>query len=449
MGKRFASEPRDLVALQPPPPLKDTKTKDIVHAAEHYLERWRWIVSEFAAISQLECPFVCPRCGNEANYSGMPLWHRLTLVSGAYYEAAVRELILRRLEETGPLPPGLNLNSLDQFLKQFPRDAVLPEDVSVAHLVHVKYRIALVGAFFISPLRGLHGSPIQPFEESAHNGLLQLHNLRTRSKNSDYRRLLTSLTHGLIEILSAMYSVPHPAWNADHKLGPFSAIRLPELALLARRNEAVIKRYGVKNVESIYEQQLALIMQSFGFIVVRTRKGDRTVDLVCIAGDPNSSMTVLVEAKTTKRPYTLPTDDQRALIEYARDVRQNLTTLPSLSLVLIVAPSASNSIEPRLAHLESEAGVPVRLISAGDFAQLREFIAGPLRLPVFRNATLASPTRVLHGLPTIIAADSQKVAEAHEALVRACLPGAHEASRAQTHWDHEHAPTDSGSQSSK
>jgi hypothetical protein len=249
--------------------------------------------------------------------------------------------------------------------------------------------------------------------------------------------LISQLSTGLIRILSATYAMPFTTWNAEHKLGPFSAIRLPELSLLARRDPTTIRKYGHKQVEVLFEQQLSLILQSFGFIVVRTRRGDRTVDLVCISGDPRQQMTILVEAKTTRGAYSLPTDDERALLEYVRDVRENLTTMPALAFVLIVAPAASSKIESKLASIESKAGVPVRLITASDVAQLRESLAGPLMLGPFRSMLLTSATKLLSNLPTLQREAQQDINKAHEMLVRACLPGARSSEPVPAHWDHE------------
>ena len=233
-----------------------------------------------------------------------------------------------------------------------------------------------VGAYFIGPFRrfGHSNFPLAPFEENAHTHLEALQELRKESRNIDYRNTVSQLSVGIIRILSAAYALPTTSWNAEHKLGPFSLIRLPELSLLARRDPVIVGKYGSKQIESIFEQQLSLILQSFGFIVVRTRRGDRTVDLVCISADPRQRMTILVEAKTTKGAYSLPTDDERALLEYVRDVRENLTTMPPLAFVLIVAPKATSRIETELTSIEAKTGTPVRLISASDFAQLRESI---------------------------------------------------------------------------
>ena len=195
-----------------------------------------------------------------------------------------------------------------------------------------------------------------------------------------------------LDFCTQVYDEEHASWKSKHRIGAFSAIRLRELDLLARRDNAMIRKYGTKQVEKIFEQQLALIAQSLGLHVVPTRSGQRTVDLICISADPAVRLSFLLEAKTTQRPYNLPRDDARALIEYVNDVRRALTTLPPLQFVLIVGPTASSTLEGKLQRLEIEVGLPVRFCTAADIAQLRELITGPL--PAQRTGA-ARTTRAL------------------------------------------------------
>jgi hypothetical protein len=129
-------------------------------------------------------------------------------------------------------------------------------------------------------------------------------------------------------------------------------------------------------------------MLSFGLYVVSTRRGHSTIDLICISGAVEERMTILVEAKTSKKPYTFPKKDARALKDYIIDVQRTLTTLPPLSLVLVAGPSASKTVSKRIRFFESEAGVPVRFIAARQLAALREAIPGPLPLRAFFRSAL-------------------------------------------------------------
>jgi hypothetical protein len=204
--------------------------------------------------------------------------------------------------------------------------------------------------------------------------------------------------------------------------GPFSSIRLSELSAIASRDEAVRKRYGERRVEHVFEQQLALVVQSFGFLVVQTRTGKRRVDLVCISPDPTDPYTVLIEAKSSRKPYALPTDDQRALKEYVEEVRRTRVTLPSLRLVLLVGPSAASTLEGKLNDLEATITTPVRFIGASDFATLRDRIAGPVPSRALRDLAIGESTRVL-GDPYVesVVDAVRQTNEAHTAFVDALL----------------------------
>jgi hypothetical protein len=218
-----------------------------------------------------------------------------------------------------------------------------------------------------------------------------------------------------------IYDEIQSSWPDGHRLGAFSSIRLPELDLLARRDKRMMKKYGNKQVEKIFEQQLALIVQSLGLYVISTRAGERTVDLICISADPTVRLTFLLEAKTTQRPYNLPRDDARALIEYVQEIRRALTTLPPLEFVLIVGPVASSTLAAKLQRLEVELGLPVRFCSAEDIAQLRELIAGPLPLNDMAERVRMGPWVLPSTFVEDIHKRHQQLRDSHEAFVKAML----------------------------
>jgi hypothetical protein len=384
----------------------------------------------------------CPKCGRIRTYSGGDLWSRLLLVTGAYYENACRAFtVASKASQAQAGPPGLSIPSMKSASALPPGEH--PDRYVEARMIHIDYQLAMIATYMIAPLKRIPAnSPVPDFERMAHESVQLLSRWRTKARNRDLRQLATVLTDGLLELLTATYSDHARTWNKEHRSGPFSAIRLPEFALLAHRDPSTISLYGEKNVESVFEQQLALILQSFGFIVIQTRRGERTVDLVCISPDSGCPMTILVEAKTTKSEYKLPTSDQRALLEYTRDVRANLTTLPALAFVLIITPSVSTSVEHRLSALEAEAGVPIRLMTAKHLAELRESIPGPIRVPTFRAVVLESPRRVLPSVAKVIADESKNIALAHETLVRAYLPATRERVADGDLWGHDHSSKD-------
>jgi hypothetical protein len=175
-------------------------------------------------------------------------------------------------------------------------------------------------------------------------------------------------------------------------------------------------------IEKIFESQLSLIFQSLGFYVVSTRIAESSVDLICVSPDTGSaSYSMLVEAKTTSHPYTLPKDDSRALIDYINDVRGNLTTGGPLSFALILGPSASKNLATRVRGLEISAGLPVRFASAQWLASLREGILGPLPHRVFRDELLASPSVVADEALEKIAGRVEKRQTSIENMVRSFL----------------------------
>jgi hypothetical protein len=160
-------------------------------------------------------------------------------------------------------------------------------------------------------------------------------------------------------------------------LGPFTA--LDELPQLAARNGSVIKRYGESAIETRFEAQLAILMQSFGFTVVRTERAQRRIDLVCIAPAPaGESYTILVEAKTTAANYALPTKDSRAIAEYITSVRSALKSLPPLRLVIIVGNTPAKTVIGKLAELEADCGLPIRYFDAWLLRNLRHRLPGPV-----------------------------------------------------------------------
>jgi hypothetical protein len=169
-------------------------------------------------------------------------------------------------------------------------------------------------------------------------------------------------------------------------------VGLKELRLLSVRNEIVIEKYGVKRVERVFEQKLALIFQSLGFTVVSARPGESGADLLCVAR--SDRFTFLVDAKSSKGPYALPKADQRAIRDYVSEFSSDLSDLPSLAFVLIVGGKAAGTVPAKLEELEASAGVPVKFMPIGLVVKLRETLPGPVLPKQFREA-------VIHGDPVL------------------------------------------------
>ena len=166
-------------------------------------------------------------------------------------------------------------------------------------------------------------------------------------------------------------------------------MRLGELDSLARRTEQAIKRYGKDRVAGRFEQQLALLASSLGCVVVQTRRFERSVDIVCCSEVPRA--TFLIEAKTTARAYSLPTSDERALVEYVETVRDGLGVLPSLQLALLVGPDPASTLGPKLRRLSIQLKIPVRYLRAADLAKARLRISGSFPLGKFLSELKDAP----------------------------------------------------------
>jgi hypothetical protein len=255
----------------------------------------------------------------------------------------------------------------------------------------------------------------EPIENIVHRLLTTL-----VARSSDLR--LRELAHDLGYCAVRAVALAYPETGLDvYKSGPFSAIKLNEFSSLARRDDAVVKRYGQGRVAKVFEHQIALIMQSLGAMVIQTRPGTRTVDLLCIPADGSEPLIFLVEAKTTKRAYGLPVADQRALKEYVRDT-QRLTTLPPLRFVLVVAPEAGKQLGARIRQLEIDLGVPVRFLASLDLVQLRESVLLPFPFSDIVEEIVKSPHVIPEGLGERISEARKRQQEAHEAVVKAMMP---------------------------
>jgi hypothetical protein len=449
-------------------PLIGATPKALRRAADNFHQSWIYLSS--AKELYLRGEATPPGTGEALG--GKDLWWRLFLIIGAYYDFSVR-LLLRAVamnQAVHPLP-GLGLAMADEWVDALNKEdleAVRQEFISVvdgnlpaeeveraklklfslfkvgsleeageailwdmdrttAAFLAGTYVTALSAAVFGELLRHSNTPPelIEDMDGISHrtaavlfagphsSGRWPPHVLKLS------QRLVTTVFEQWVRIYD------RPDWDKSHRIGPFSSIRLTELAPLANRDARMSKKYGSKRVEKVFEQQLALIVQSFGFYVVSTRTGQRTVDLICISADPTARFTFLLEAKTSGRPYALPRDDARALLEYIREVRTGLTTLPPLHFVLMIGPPPSATLEKKLQGLEAEAGSPIRYCSAHELAQLREVVAGPLPLNDFADHLLLAPRVVPAGFAQTMRSRVDELRSSHEALVRTMLGPAH------------------------
>lgn len=142
-----------------------------------------------------------------------------------------------------------------------------------------------------------------------------------------------------------------------------SVLQIHELPFLASRESHMLEKYGSKEVEVRFEQQLCLALQIYGFRTVPALKGTRQGDIICLT-DTVPPTAVLVEAKTSARPYRLPVKDQRALIEYAQRLTASSWFQHPLRLICIVGPDPDRNLADRLKRLEANTHVAMRYCSA-------------------------------------------------------------------------------------
>jgi hypothetical protein len=380
---------------------------------------------EYDQLCGCSASYECSGCGVKHELAGRDLWCRKFFILGCYYDFSVRRLIAaENRSKKHDLAPGLNLPAHSQFLEKFPHKAQNP-DPAVGHLIISKYLSCLMPTYFTRLLRAFPAPnfPMSVFEEQAHGGVCSLHGYSFSAPHQDLRRCANKLAHGLLDLLKTVYSSEQIVWNEDHKSGPFSALGTHELALLASRDKKLLSRYGTKQVEKVFERQLALLFQSYGFYVVGTKSGQKTVDLICISSDPRQKMTILVEAKTSGKTYSLPTKDRRALVEYAKDVKKSLTGMPNLEFVLITGPQPGSTLEGRLSRLEAEIQTPARYVTAAELAAARECMPGPLPMGALRNDVILSGTRILKNLDKSILKTYQSQQQAYSHFVGTMLGG--------------------------
>lgn len=428
------SLPDDAVAfIALPPPersaLARARTPGLIKAVSSLKTAWL-----HTALGALDLPdradVRCLSCGREHTLSREDLFARLALSIGSYYDYAARKLI----RAGGDLPAGFlpmfRAPQLDELLHNGPlfhSDEPDPYEILRVdfRMLSVRYHLGLTAVYFRSLMASapVHGAHAQ-LEALAHSELSDLHADTGRRAHPDFRALAHRFTTTLAEGLSNLYEAEAARTNPEHAAGPFSMLQPAELGLLARRDAGAIGRYGPKGVEAAFETQLALVMASLGFFVVRTDRGTRTVDLVCMSADPQAHFSVLLEAKSTARPYAFPPRDQRALEEYARSVQQSLRTMPPLRFILLTSHSAARTLPEKVRAFEASVGVPTRFIPAQELANLREFVIGPLWHSDLARTLARSEHVIESGFARTLAHRAREIEAVHQDAVRTMLPAA-------------------------
>ena len=418
-----------------PPPeesaVTDAAPGELIGLAELYLKQAVALLGGEITIAEEPVEIPCPDCGERVKFEAGELWDRTLLSLMCYYDFAMRsvidagEMTAERVQST--LRIEISRHLLDRVKEGIEGDSIEQKRAQAAIFV-TEYHQCLISTYFLDMLRGRLGGDVglAMLEQLVHEELCSLHNGERRFASKTLKIMANRLLHQSLHQLESIYKAERQSLNTEHRPGPFSAIRLQELSLLARRDQAIIKKYGTKDVERLFEQQLALIAQSLGFYVVPARVGECGADLICVSSDQR--WTFLLEAKTTSKRYSLPAKDRRALVEYVTMVQTALTTLPRLEFVLIVSWEGSKTLGGKLRALEAETGVPVRFCCAQDLAALREMSLGPIPTDVFRSEVLGKPEVLPKGFVGEVVRKSEQGQAAHVHFVREMLevhrPGA-------------------------
>lgn len=342
------------------------------------------------------------------------IWDSLFLTVAIYYNYAFRRYVEVEKGEKD-LPAGISLRSIEKFIQG---DVDKDEDIFHLRTMSFEYFSCMMVLYILPSMKGssMPVGVISVFESQYHQRIFRFY--KYINALSGMKKKVGMALFGSVLGMAKRVFVEMP-YDKEYMPGAFSAIKTSELSLIASRNEVVIKRYGSKSIEKIFESQLALIMQSFGMYVVSTRMGVSTVDLLCISSFPEKQYTFLIEAKTTNKPYSLPRKDFRALKEYVEDVRRNLQTLPQLKFVVLVAHEPSKNLPNKLREFQTETGVPIRFIHAKQVSGLREKLVGLLPPDIFADKILSSPFVLDKGFVEEIVKSHITLQKAHSDFVEA------------------------------
>lgn len=319
-------------------------------------------------------------------------WSRLILVAGSYYDFLLTELLDQRRDD-GELPPGFRLPDMKRYLDEL--EAMLRKPVPkfrvsscfmLSHYVDIRSSAYFARLLDSAPLSQEH---LAVFEASAHKSLHRLHKTTLQCRLKPLQMLGNLLLLSSADLLARMYDLRSMGWNDAQPPGLFSLLRSGELPGLAARTSKCVEQHGEKGIETAFEQQLLLLFRSFGFQTVPASRATKRIDLICVSDSPSSEVTILVEAKTSSRRYSLPASDSRAIREYVKHTRRALSGLPPLRLVLLVGPDPTPTIAPKLEELSRGCQVPCSYATAEVLAGLREAVLGPIPASSFVSAMVA------------------------------------------------------------
>lgn len=350
----------------------------------------------------------------EAN---VPLWSGILCVVGSYYDYAVSRLLS---EEPLKIPLESPSSTSIRTLLEITQDPDAAEISAAAYFVARYFQVYLA----LNSFRGLANNPLGvPLAvgllEYVHSPLGDM----ARFVRTDEAYPLGGFALQSIRSALANVSIVCRATSRDSSADLKKLMGLPKgLALqdLASRTQRAVHLLGEKNIETVFEQRLLFLMQSFGFLVSSARRGVRAVDLICISA-AREPYTLLLEAKTSRRNYYLPTKDARALKEYILETQVALSTLPPLKLALVVGPAAASTMAHKIRLLEGDVGVPIRYCETSVLEELRNRLPGPVPATAFLSTLRLSEHVVNRDIVDAIAQDYEREQAIHNSFVQEML----------------------------
>lgn len=318
---------------------------------------------------------------------------RLLLPIMAYYDYSCNCILSKDKSgkpssSTNRLIPGFTISPIADFVK-VPSDEYSREKVVMGRLSY-HYLMSKSSLYFLSflvKIPFLHKYYTFGLQSFVHNSVHGIYKF-IYSNSDEILRIVAERM--LLPILEDLKDIFNDNQKPDeYTPGIYSSLNLEELSHVASRNQVAIKKYGFKYLEKHFEQQLSLLMQSFGFFVISAKTGEKKADLFCFYSDEQFKFSFLLEAKTKSTNYNLPQSDIRALKEYIITTRQTLTTMPELKFVLIVGPKPSKTVASKIKNLESELNIAIRYIDVKNLVKLRENLPGPVIHKAFLNVVLS------------------------------------------------------------
>lgn len=427
---------RFLLAL--PPPETNLLKVDSPHLAfdlqNHVFKLWNDLLAE-NPIPPLDATHIRSDAERNQCLERCAIRGRLFLSIAGYFDYLFRSLLAQDQLFNRPLPDCFVTHSLKRFCRDVPdpdvhfpkaeKKSLLLEVNQVLRLkvVSMNYFTARLSLYFRKRLSNtpVDLSNFQPLEAEYHQSVQALHDQvlnshATPTEIDAIQRLLAGVLAHATEVHKESAT-----WQTEHRPVLFSTIMLDQFAALACRHDALVRRYGAKRIERIFERQLFLVMQSFGLYVIPAEIGESAIDLICISGDSSDRFSFLIEAKTSKAPYSLPKKDSRAIRDYVNGVQSSLSSFPPLSFVLLVGQSGMKRLADRVHALETECGVPVRFLNAEFLAELREQLPGVLPFKAFRTHIVTAPPLISRDIVRAIVEIRNVEQQAHQSFVKMML----------------------------